>query len=162
MTKFLHTHQLFKVLTLGEGNGNPLQYSCLGNPMGRVACQVIYSPWGCKQSNLTCRLKNNNNGQQYDQTNVTMFLLGGTCGKEPDCQRRRLKRCQLDPCVGKIPWRRAKPGEFLPGEIPWTEEPGGLQSIGWQRVRHDCVTSYACRAVYRFHFATLINAVNVT
>ena len=39
--------------------------------------------------------------------------------------------------VLKIPWRRAKPGEFLPGEIPWTEEPGGLQSIGWQRVRHD-------------------------
>ena len=22
-------------------------------------------------------------------------------------------------------------------EIPWTEEPGGLQSIGSQRVRHD-------------------------
>jgi len=22
-------------------------------------------------------------------------------------------------------------------EIPWTEEPGGLQSIGLQRVRHD-------------------------
>ena len=21
--------------------------------------------------------------------------------------------------------------------IPWTEEPGGLQSKGWQRVRHD-------------------------
>ena len=26
---------------------------------------------------------------------------------------------------------------FLPGECPWTEEPGGLQSIGSQRVRHD-------------------------
>ena len=23
--------------SLGEGNGNPLQYSCLGNPMGRKA-----------------------------------------------------------------------------------------------------------------------------
>ena len=22
-------------------------------------------------------------------------------------------------------------------EIPWTEEPGGLQSVGSQRVRHD-------------------------
>ena len=29
-----------------EGNGNPLQYSCLGNPMNRsLAC---YSPWDCK------------------------------------------------------------------------------------------------------------------
>ena len=26
---------------------------------------------------------------------------------------------------------------ILAGKIPWTEEPGGLQSIGWQRVRHD-------------------------
>ena len=25
-------------------------------------------------------------------------------------------------------------------EIPWTEEPGGLQSVGSQRVRHDLVT----------------------
>ena len=25
----------------GEGNGNPLQYSCLGNPMDRGACQAI-------------------------------------------------------------------------------------------------------------------------
>ena len=22
-------------------------------------------------------------------------------------------------------------------KIPWTEEPGGLQSMGWQRIRHD-------------------------
>ena len=26
---------------------------------------------------------------------------------------------------------------ILTQRIPWTEEPGGLQSIGWQRVRHD-------------------------
>ena len=26
---------------------------------------------------------------------------------------------------------------FLPGESPWTEKPGGLQSVGSQRVRHD-------------------------
>ena len=25
----------------GEGNGNPLQYSCLGNPMNREAWQTI-------------------------------------------------------------------------------------------------------------------------
>ena len=39
---------------------------------------------------------------------------------------------RFDPWVGKIPWRRAwQPTPvFLPGEPPWTEEPGGLQSIG--------------------------------
>ena len=27
---------------------------------------------------------------------------------------------------------------ILPGESPWTEEPGGLQSMESQRVGHDC------------------------
>ena len=26
---------------------------------------------------------------------------------------------------------------ILAWRSPWTEEPGGLQSMGWQRVRHD-------------------------
>ena len=26
---------------------------------------------------------------------------------------------------------------ILPWRIPWTEEPSGLQSMGWQRVGHD-------------------------
>ena len=48
----------------------------------------------------------------------------------------------FDPWVGKIPWRRAWPPTpvFLPGESPWTEEPGGLQSMRLQRARHDRVT----------------------
>ena len=33
----------------GKGNGNPLQYSCLGNPMHRGA----YSPWGHKELDMT-------------------------------------------------------------------------------------------------------------
>ena len=47
------------------------------------------------------------------------------------------------PSLGqKDPWKRAwQPTPvFFPGESPWTEEPGGLQSIGSQRVRHDWVT----------------------
>ena len=28
----------------------------------------------------------------------------------------------------------------LAWETPWTEEPGGLQSMGWQRVGHDLGT----------------------
>ena len=31
----------------------------------------------------------------------------GTSGKEAACQCRKLKRFRFDPCVGKIPWRRA-------------------------------------------------------
>ena len=40
--------------------------------------------------------------------------------------------------MGKIPGRRkCKPTPvFLPEKIPWTEEPGGVQSKGWRRVGH--------------------------
>ena len=33
---------------------------------------------------------------------------------------------------------------ILAWKIPWTEKPGGLQSIGSQRVRHDLRPSTAC------------------
>ena len=36
----------------GGGDGNPLQYSCLGNPHGQMSL-AGYSPWGCKQSDTT-------------------------------------------------------------------------------------------------------------
>ena len=41
--------------------------------------------------------------------------------------------------IGKIPWKRKwQPTPvFLPGEPPWAEESGGLQSMGLQRVGHD-------------------------
>ena len=35
----------------------------------------------------------------------------------------------------------ATPSSILPWRIPWTEEPGGLQSIGSQRVGHNRVTN---------------------
>ena len=64
---------------------------------------------------------------------------GSASGKESVCHCRRLKRHRFDPWVRKIPWRRSWLSSpiFLPGEFPWTGEPGGLQSKGLQRVRHD-------------------------
>ena len=63
----------------------------------------------------------------------------GTKGKEPSHQCRRQQRRGFDTSVGKIPWRKAwqPTAVFWPKESPWTEEPGGLQSIGFQRVGHD-------------------------
>ena len=42
------------ILTIanGEGNGNPLKYSCLGNPMDRGAWQATVHGFA-KESNLT-------------------------------------------------------------------------------------------------------------
>ena len=41
----------------------------------------------------------------------------------------------------------------LPGESPWIEEPGGLQSMGSQRVRYDQVTKHSTA-----HFAAVVEA----
>ena len=35
----------------GEGNGNPLQYSCPGKFYGQSGLEG-YSPWGCKESDM--------------------------------------------------------------------------------------------------------------
>ena len=40
----------------GEGNGNPLQYSCLENPMDRRAWRVSVNGVGHKESDTTERL----------------------------------------------------------------------------------------------------------
>ena len=65
----------------------------------------------------------------------TEYLLWWRNGKESSCQYRR---CRFDPWVGKILWRkRWQPTpSIVTWKIPWTEEPGGLQSMGSQRVKH--------------------------
>ena len=79
-----------------------------------------------------------------------MGFPGGARGKEPACQCRRHKKCSLNPWIGKIPESERSPDREDPLEegmathssifiwrIPWTEEPGELQSIGLQRVGHN-------------------------
>ena len=52
---------------------------------------------------------------------------GGTNNKEPACQCRRHKRCEFDPWVRKIPWRRSWLPilVFLPGESHEQKGPAG-------------------------------------
>ena len=51
----------------GEGDGNPLQYSCLGNPTDRGALQAIVHGVA-KESDRTYRLNSN---KLHLQTNVS-------------------------------------------------------------------------------------------
>ena len=37
---------------------------------------------------------------------------------------------------------------ILAWKIPWTKKPGGLQSMGLQRVEHDWATKHACLLVF--------------
>ena len=52
-------------------------------------------------------------------------------------QWRRRKRHKFSPWVEKIQWILATHSSILAWEIPWIEEPGGLQSMGSQRVGLD-------------------------
>ena len=59
---------------------------------------------------------------------------GSSAGKESACNVGDLGSI---PGLGRSPaGGHGNPG-FLPGESPWTEEPGGLQLMRSQRVRHD-------------------------
>ena len=58
-------------------------------------------------------------------------FTGGSVGKESSCP---CKRCGFHPWVRKFPQRRKwlPTPEFLPGKIPWREEPGRLSFTGSQ------------------------------
>ena len=64
-------------------------------------------------------------------------LPGGTTGKEP-ANAGDISDMGSTPGSGRSPeGGHANPLQSLAQGIPWTVEPGQLQSIGSQRVRHD-------------------------
>ena len=67
-----------------EENGNPLQYSCLGNPIDRVAWQTLVH--GVTELDMTDRLTFSL--LQYP----IMNFPGGASGKDSAYQCRRCKR----------------------------------------------------------------------
>ena len=66
------------------------------------------------------------------QAEAGAVISGGSSGEDPACQGRRRKRYGVrspgeeDPLEEGMAWR-----------ISWTEEPGGLQSMGSHRIGHD-------------------------
>ena len=74
-------------------------------------------------------------------------------GKESTCQLRRYRRCRFNLCVREDPLEEemATHSSILARKIPWMQEPGGLQSMGLQRVRHDRATSLSLYTFSDFH-----------
>ena len=64
-----------------------------------------------------------------------MDFSGSSEVKNPPAKQKT----QLQSLVWEDPLEKemATHSSILAWEIPWTEEPGGLQSMGLQRVRHD-------------------------
>ena len=64
-----------------------------------------------------------------------MGFPGGSVDKESACNAGDLG---LIPGLGRsLEKGMATHSSILAWKIPWTEEPGRLQSMGWQRVGHD-------------------------
>ena len=127
----------------GGGQGNPLQYSFLENPMHGGTWQatvhgVPKSQTQLKRLSSSSRFKNKLDNQQ-----ASLIAHWSRTHLQSLCRRQR--RPGFVPWVGKIPWRRSLEGRdleaihssMLAWKIPWMEEPGRLQSMGSQKVRHD-------------------------
>ena len=62
----------------------------------------------------------------------------GSASKEPTRQCRGCKEMQVQSLDWEDPLEgMATHSRILAGKIPWTEEPGKLQVIGWQKVGHN-------------------------
>ena len=48
---------------------------------------------------------------------------------------------------------------ILAWEIPWTEEPGGLQSVGLQRIRHDLATQQQQQPLIIYYVGIMISII---
>ena len=73
--------------SLGGGQGNPLQYSCLEDPHGQRSL-AGYSPWGVEESDVTERL------HVY-----VMFTNAGDTSLIPVPGRFHVPVEQLTPCI---------------------------------------------------------------
>ena len=80
------------------------------------SCPTLRDPMDCSPPGSSIHGIFQAGGLEWAATVCKMGFPGSASGKEPACQRRRLKRCRFDPWVGKIPWRRA--GQPTPVSLP--------------------------------------------
>ena len=108
-------------------------------------------PWTEEPGGLQCM---GSQRVQHDWANSVFFFMnpGGISGKEPTCQCRRCRRRVLS-LDQEYPLEKemATHSSILAWKIPWTEEPGGLRSMGSQRVGHDWANLHS-----QFHAAHLL------
>ena len=124
---------LFSLSCIVEENGNPLQRSCLENPRDRGDWWAVI--YGVVQSRT--RLKQQSSEKKCVQ--AAQGFLGGASGKGnrlpiQEMGERQVWSLAWDQLLGRIP---RSSSSILAWKIPWTEEPGGLQSMRPQRFGRD-------------------------
>ena len=119
-------------LKVGEGTVKPQEWQGF----------LIWYIFSCKSVPLAhlVALVEGGKSQVPEDEGISWLLWqdppGGASGEELACQCRRHERCGFHPWIRKILCRRAwQPTPvFLSGGSPWTEDPGGLPSLGSHRV----------------------------
>ena len=68
----------------------------------------------------------------------TSSFPSGAHGKESACQIQETQEIKVRSlgCEDPLEKQKVTHSSILAWKIPWAEEPGGLQSMGSQRVRH--------------------------
>ena len=115
----------------GEGNGNPLQYPCLENPMDRGAWWATVHGVVRVGHDLATKPSNH-------QWLIRTSLVGQTVKCLPTMWETRVLSLGWEDPLEK---EMAAHSCTLAWKIPWTEKPGRLQSMGSQRVGHNWAIS---------------------
>ena len=122
--------------SLGEGNGNPLQYDCLENPMDRGAWQAtvygVAKSW-TQLSNFTFTFQGI---FRVDSFRIDWFDLPvkGLSRVFSSTTIPKHQFCSAQPSLEK---EMATHSSILAWRIPGMEEPDGLLSMGLHRVGHN-------------------------
>ena len=128
-TERLHFH--FSLSCTGEGNGNPLQCSCLENPRdGGAWWAAVY---GVAQSRTRLkRLSSSSSSCTFMASQVALVV------KNPHSNAGRYKRPRFDLWVRKISWRRA--WQPTPWKIPCLEN--SMDRGAWLATVHEVAKSH--------------------
>ena len=119
----------------GGGHGNPCQYSCLENPMDRGSWRATVHEVAKSWTQLSNREDMHMNSFRRHVLSFTGASLVAQPVKKSACSVGDLG---LISGLGRSPGEgHSNPLPYLAWRIPWTEEPGGLQSMRSQRVGHD-------------------------
>ena len=121
MTEQLPFH--FSLSCIGEGNGNPLQCSCLENPRdGGGWWAAVY---GVAQSRTRLKWLSSSSNDLFSASLVAQW--------------QRIHLPMQETQVRSLGWADplekglATHSSILAWRIPWTEEPGRLESVGSQK-----------------------------
>ena len=130
-TEWLHFH--FSLSCIGGGNGNPLQCSCLENPKdGGALWAAVY---GVAQNwTWLKRLSSSSSSSTQSRASLVAQMVKNLLA---------IQETWVWSLGGEDPLEKemATHSSILAWRILWTEEPGGLQSIGSQRVWYDWMTN---------------------